>query len=336
MAYTGIFCTEAEMQFKAGENRDVTGDTEANHNQIAAEVESFINSTCRYNFSDSYSSMSADVRAILKEAASNLCAVYLIQYNMAGYSSRIEAEDMVNILLSRFNACIEILKDQKLVTYLNGTATGTQASDTTDEVTITKNASGVISVKGATGAANAANGVTVLTGAGYYPALNGSLITNMDIGLKIIQTITLGSAAASIDFTGLTAESYMLVFNVKPTAGFGMYLTVNGDATAANYYTQYMNASGASTAFARANTPRICDVNAGSSATGTIYITKNANGYFTTNYITNQGTSGSDIQIYNGASQKTATVASITQLTFTTTTSTFAAGSTVTLYSMGV
>lgn len=175
MAYAGIFCTVAEMQFKAGENRDSSGDIEANHNQIASEVESYINSICRYNFSDSFSSMSADVRAILKEAASNLCATYLIQYNMSGYSSRIEAEDMINILMSRFNDCIELLKDQKLVTFLNNTAVGTQASDTTDEITITKNASGVISVK--TG--NGANQAPILDAAGKMPAIDGSALTNV-------------------------------------------------------------------------------------------------------------------------------------------------------------
>ena len=120
MAYAGVFCTVAEMQFKAGENRDATGDVEANHTQLAKEVESYINILCRYNFTDNYTSLNEDVRRILKEAASNYGAIYLISYNMAGYTSRVEAEDMINILMHRFNACVKLLQDQKSITYMNG------------------------------------------------------------------------------------------------------------------------------------------------------------------------------------------------------------------------
>jgi len=115
MTYSGIFCTEAEMQFKAGENVDVTGDIEANHNQIAAEVEAYINCLCKHNFSDNYSNLNDDLKKILSEAASNMCAIYLIQYNMAGYTTRIEAENMINMLWARFNQCLELLKDERII-----------------------------------------------------------------------------------------------------------------------------------------------------------------------------------------------------------------------------
>jgi len=83
-------------------------------------VESFINTATRTNYSDSYASLNADVKRILSEAASNLVAIYGISYDMSGYTSRIEAEDMINILWSRFNQCIAMLMDQKSVTYING------------------------------------------------------------------------------------------------------------------------------------------------------------------------------------------------------------------------
>jgi len=113
MAYTGIFATEAELDAKAGENVDSTGWTEANKNAWISQAESYINCTARNNFSDNYSGLDADVKRILSEAASNLTAIYGIQFNMAGYSSRIEAEDMINLLFARFIQCIDVLTDDR-------------------------------------------------------------------------------------------------------------------------------------------------------------------------------------------------------------------------------
>lgn len=119
MAYTGVFATEAELNFKAGENVDATGWTEANKNLIMLDVESYINVLCRFNFTDNYSTLNADVRHILSEAASNMAAIYGIQYNMAGFTTRIEAEDMINILYRRFKDCIKVLNEAKNVFYMD-------------------------------------------------------------------------------------------------------------------------------------------------------------------------------------------------------------------------
>ena len=120
MAHTGIFATKAECDAKAGENVDATGWTEANINAWCLQAESYINCVCRKNYSDVYAAgLNVDVKYLLTEAASNLVAIYGISYNMAGYTSRIEAEDMINVLWERFQQCIELLKDQKTVTYID-------------------------------------------------------------------------------------------------------------------------------------------------------------------------------------------------------------------------
>lgn len=120
MAHTGIFATAAECASKAGENVDITGWVEANINQWCSEAESYINVLCKYNFSDNYATLNADVKKILTEATSNLVGVYGILYNMAGYTSRVEAEDMINVLWARFNQCIRLLQDMGSVDYMNG------------------------------------------------------------------------------------------------------------------------------------------------------------------------------------------------------------------------
>jgi hypothetical protein len=119
MAHTGIFATKAECDSKAGENVDATGWIEANINQWCAESESFINIICKYNYSDNYATLNADVKKILTEASSNLVAIYGITYNMGGFTSRVEAESMINILWARFQQCIALLKEQPAITFIN-------------------------------------------------------------------------------------------------------------------------------------------------------------------------------------------------------------------------
>lgn len=121
MVYTGIFATEAELDAKAGENVGVTGWTEANKNDYIAQAESYINNVSRRNWTDIYNDLDVDVKKTLSEAASNLSAIYGIQYNMSGFSSRIEAEDMINILFARFVQCIDLLQDDRTVNFINST-----------------------------------------------------------------------------------------------------------------------------------------------------------------------------------------------------------------------
>lgn len=120
MAHTGIFATAAECASKVGENVDTTGWIEANINQWCAEAESEINCQCRYNFSDRYASLNADVKKILTAACTSYVAICGICYNLAGFTSRIEAEDMINVLRDTYLRLIKILKDDKVQDFING------------------------------------------------------------------------------------------------------------------------------------------------------------------------------------------------------------------------
>jgi len=120
MVDTGIFATTAEVQYKAGAKASATSSTEAYINSFMTQVESFINVTCKYNFSDVYATLNVDVKGILKECASNLAAIYVINYDMSGYTSRIEAEDIINILYTRAMECIETIIMQDKKDFLSG------------------------------------------------------------------------------------------------------------------------------------------------------------------------------------------------------------------------
>jgi hypothetical protein len=108
MAHTGIFATSDEILVKAGENYD-TGITEARINDLCLQVESQINISTQYNWSDAFASLNADVKGLLAMAESNLVAMYIISYNPSAIPSRT-AETMLDLLRDGYVTCIEQLK----------------------------------------------------------------------------------------------------------------------------------------------------------------------------------------------------------------------------------
>jgi hypothetical protein len=118
MVDTGIFCTTAEVGYKAGANASTTSIAEAYTNSYVAQAESRINSDTLYNWSDKYGTLNADVKNILKEAASNLAATYAITYDMGGFNSRAEAQAMIDVLLYNYGECIKILQKEANRTFV--------------------------------------------------------------------------------------------------------------------------------------------------------------------------------------------------------------------------
>jgi len=119
MADTGIFATTAEVIRKAGANASSVSAVEAYINDYMTQVEAFINSWTRINYSDTYSALNVDVKGLLKEAASNLAAIYVIEYDMSGFTSRSEAESMITILRDRAMAALSILRDKKTTDFVD-------------------------------------------------------------------------------------------------------------------------------------------------------------------------------------------------------------------------
>lgn len=112
MADTGIFATTAEVSRKVGANASATSNAEAYINDFMTQAESEINVATRKNWSDAYSALNVDVKGILKEAASNLAAIYVIQFDMSA-ANRVEMEDRINVLRDSYLRCISILRDLK-------------------------------------------------------------------------------------------------------------------------------------------------------------------------------------------------------------------------------
>ena len=120
MADTGIFATTAEVQRKAGANASSVSNTEAYINDYMTQVESYINVVCKVNFSDLYSSLNADVKGILKEIASNLAAMYVIEYDMSGFTTLAQAQTMLDVLWDMAQKSLSLLKDKDKTDFVSG------------------------------------------------------------------------------------------------------------------------------------------------------------------------------------------------------------------------
>lgn len=102
----------------AGLRNSISGSTYTD--DFILQAESFINNATRYNWSDIYSTLTAEVKHTLTEAVSNLAAIYMINYDMGGYTSRTEAEIMINVLKQRADECIAVLIEKKGETFALG------------------------------------------------------------------------------------------------------------------------------------------------------------------------------------------------------------------------
>ncbi len=118
MVDTGIFATTAEIVRKAGSGASAVSTTEAYTNDFVFQAESEINVFCRFNWSDVYATLNDDVRGLLKSAASNLAAIHVVSYDMSGYTSRVEAEDLINILRDAALRNMSVLRDKKQQEFL--------------------------------------------------------------------------------------------------------------------------------------------------------------------------------------------------------------------------
>lgn len=118
----GTLCLSGACLLKAGENvsSDFTGsDAETNWNALILQAEAYINCVSRYNWVDNYASLNADVKYILEDAAACHAACSAISYDMSGFTSRAEAQTMLDVNWAKLQDYINLLKDRKFIDYIN-------------------------------------------------------------------------------------------------------------------------------------------------------------------------------------------------------------------------
>jgi len=121
MAHTGIYATAAEMEQRAGTGAAAGAITEAQLNIFAAQAESTINVSSRLVFAadaGAFAALPATTKKILAETAADLSAIYIIIWDMSGYTSRVEAEDLINVLRDAALRNLSVLRDKKSQAFL--------------------------------------------------------------------------------------------------------------------------------------------------------------------------------------------------------------------------
>ena len=130
MGHEGLFATSAECIAKAGTAYDSTNVDETMINAFSLQAESVINCMSRFDWSNQFSAPATTTLLpamwhLLGEIESNLVGIYMIEANMEGldaakYPSRIQVEDMINILRDAALRGISILRDKKTQSFIKG------------------------------------------------------------------------------------------------------------------------------------------------------------------------------------------------------------------------
>ena len=103
------------VQFKEG-----TG--QSNWNTLIELSESYLNASTKVNWIPIYGGMTASVREILNDIVSSKAANEAVKWDMAGYSSRQAAEDIISINLDTVDRGINLLKDADTIRFLEDSA----------------------------------------------------------------------------------------------------------------------------------------------------------------------------------------------------------------------
>lgn len=112
MAFTGITATEAQIDQKVGANVSAAF-TDVMKTQSLLMAESKLNAETRYNWSDAFANLNADVQSIVTDVTTSLVAMDAINYDMSGFTSRFEATTMLDVLYDRVQQGIKNLKEIK-------------------------------------------------------------------------------------------------------------------------------------------------------------------------------------------------------------------------------
>ncbi len=112
----GTLCLSGAALFHAGANVS-SALTETDYDYAIKEAEALISQVSRYDWVANYGSVKTNFKKLLEEICAKLAAIDLVKFDMSGYTSRIEAEDVINVLRDAALRGLSLLRDQKGVTF---------------------------------------------------------------------------------------------------------------------------------------------------------------------------------------------------------------------------
>ena len=77
------------------------------------QAESTLSAITRKDWVADYSTVTANFKQVLSDVVSDMVGMRIISYDMSGYTSRTEAETMLDVLRDNITRNIEVLREQK-------------------------------------------------------------------------------------------------------------------------------------------------------------------------------------------------------------------------------
>lgn len=116
--WTGTLSQYSDVIEKAGDGADANA--LANISNYVQKAESVLNARTKVDWTARYPSLNANTKYIIDEIISNLAAIKVINYNMYGYTSRLEAESMKETLRNEAETYINELKKSDILKFVYG------------------------------------------------------------------------------------------------------------------------------------------------------------------------------------------------------------------------
>ena len=110
------------VKLRAGTNASTL--TAAQYTQLINQAEAYASVVCRYDWVTNYSSVPTNMKPILQLVVSSLAAADVIQHDMSGFTSRAEAQTMIDVYYNKAIDAINFLKENYATNFVK---TGTTA-----------------------------------------------------------------------------------------------------------------------------------------------------------------------------------------------------------------
>lgn len=108
---TETLCTSGTVKLQAGANATLL--TAAQYTQLINEAEGFLSAQSRYDWVANYASVSAIGKTMLEDACASKAAIDVLKDDMGVYTSRTEAQTMIDVLWSKIVEIVNLLRDDK-------------------------------------------------------------------------------------------------------------------------------------------------------------------------------------------------------------------------------
>lgn len=115
MAEEGTLCINADVEKKCGNHASATSKAEAYTNVYIKMAEGKICGEARKDFVTDYALYKTWFQELLRDAASNLAAIYVIDWDIIMSNYPYEATDMINNLYELYNKSIDLIRDNKVI-----------------------------------------------------------------------------------------------------------------------------------------------------------------------------------------------------------------------------